>query len=745
MRRLVEAVRRAAEDDAVGCIVLTGAGRGFCAGGDVKAIGKASEARVASAEPTRSSTETRTRWLRRSVEASRLLHEAPKPAIAMINGACAGAGLSLAAACDFRFAARSAKFRPAFTANGMPGDYGGSWLWTRILGTAKARQLYLIDEKRDAEAALAFGLVDRLYDDEALATETMALARQLAALPAGGLGLRQGQPQRRAHRRLRRLLGSRVAEHDAGAKRLGGGPPGGVMTGEPLTIPHLALAAAERWPHADAVVDGERRVSFAELAERVKAAAAAFVAAGLQPGERVGLWAQNSLEWIVACLGLQAAGGVLVPLNTRFKGSEVRYILDRAKAAMLVTVDEFLGQRYADMLDGLELPHLRRTIRLGTAGPQGWDAFLATADGPARAGAERRLAALTADAISDIMFTSGTTGDPKGAVATHEQTVRTARLWGGATTLGEGDRFLILWPFFHCSGYKAGWVVCLAVGATILPEATLEVGPLLAKVEREKVSFLPGPPTLFQTLLASPDFDRSALASVRVSVTGASSIAPSLIEAMRGELGIETVLTGYGLTESCGTLTMTRPGDAPEIVTTSCGRAIEGIELKLVDGDGRAVPAGEAGEVVARGMNVMLGYLDDPAATAEAIDAEGWLHTGDIGALNERRGQPEASPTGKKDMYIVGGFNCYPAEIEKMLLAHPAIFQVAVIGVPDERMGEVGKAYVVPKPGATLEAAELTAWSRERMANFKVPRQFEFMDALPTNATGKVQKFRLAS
>ena len=514
------------------------------------------------------------------------------------------------------------------------------------------------------------------------------------------------------------------------------------MSSEALTVPHLALAAATRWPNAEAVVDGERRVSFAELAQRMKAAAAAFVAAGLQPGERVGLWAHNSLEWIVACLGLQAAGGVLVPLNTRFRGAEVQYMLNRAECVMLVVVEEFLGQRYGDMLDGLELPALRRTVRLGADGPQGWDTFLA-AGGGSGAKAETRLAALTPDAISDIMFTSGTTGDPKGAVATHQQTVRTARLWAGATTLGEGDRFLILWPFFHCSGYKAGWVVCLAVGATILPEATLEVGPLMAKVAREKVSFLPGPPTLFQTLLTSPDFDRTALASVRVSVTGASSIAPSLIEAMRQDLGIKTVLTGYGLTESCGTLTMTQPDDAPEIVVTSCGRAIPGIELKVVDGEGHSVPSGEAGEVVARGMTVMKGYLDDPAATAEAIDPAGWLHTGDIGVL-DAAGYLRITDR-KKDIFIVGGFNCYPAEIEKMLSAHPAVQQVAVVGVPDERMGEVGKAYVVRKPGATLEAAELIAWSRARMANFKAPRYVEFADALPTNATGKVQKFRLAS
>jgi HIP---CoA ligase len=339
------------------------------------------------------------------------------------------------------------------------------------------------------------------------------------------------------------------------------------------------------------------------------------------------------------------------------------------------------------------------------------------------------------------MFTSGTTGAPKGAMATHGQTVRTAHLWADATGIGEGDRFLILWPFFHCAGYKAGWVVNLAVGATILPEPVLEPENLLGRVAVERVTYLPGPPTLFQTLLSMKARDPRALASVRVSITGASSVAPPLIEAMRAELGIPTVLTGYGLTESCGTATMSRADDPPEIVATSCGRAIPGIEIICTDEAGCALPPGSAGEVLIRGQNVMQGYLDDPVATAAAIDAAGWLHTGDIGILDEA-GYLRITDR-KNDMYITGGFNCYPAEIEKILLGHPAIHHVAVTSMPDARLGEVGCAHVVLKPGRKLTEAALIAWSREHMANYKVPRAVRVLAELPLNTTGKVQKFKL--
>lgn len=507
---------------------------------------------------------------------------------------------------------------------------------------------------------------------------------------------------------------------------------------EALTIPHLAVAAAKRWPDQDAIVDGDRRTSFAELAELMRAAAAAFVAAGLQEGERAALWAENSTDWVVACLGLQAAGGVLVPLNTRFRATEVGDIVERSAASMAVGSEEFLGERYAEILQSLDASALRRVVALGGAD---WQEFLDAASDTDREEADRRLSALQPTALCDIMFTSGTTGAPKGVMSTHEQTVRTAALWARATTITAGDRFLILWPFFHCSGYKAGWVVNLAVGATTLPEAQLDVSRLTETVAREKVTFLPGPPTLFQTLLADPNLDRSALTSLRVSITGAASVAPSMIEAMRNDLKIPIVLTGYGLTETCGTVTMSSPDDPPEIITQSCGRVIEGIEIKLVDDDGQEVTQGESGEVLVRGMNVMQGYLDDPEATAETIDADGWLKTGDLATMNE---DGYLQITGRsKDVFMVGGFNCYPAEIENMMMAHTAILHVAVTGVPDERMGEVGKAWIVLKEGAKLTKEELVSWSRDRMANFKVPRHITFMGELPTNSTGKVQKFRL--
>ncbi|MBV1916996.1 MAG: AMP-binding protein, partial [Sphingomonadaceae bacterium] len=337
--------------------------------------------------------------------------------------------------------------------------------------------------------------------------------------------------------------------------------------------------------------------------------------------------------------------------------------------------------------------------------------------------------------------TSGTTGDPKGVVSSHEQVISTARRWCKATGLTYGDRFKILWPYFHSAGYKAGWVSCISVGAAALPEAVLDAPKLLEKVQREKVTFLPGPPTLFQTLRAMPARPEGALDSVRVSVTGASTVAPSIIEAIHSELGIPIVLNGYGLTECCGTATMSTAGDPPEILTTTVGKAVEGVEVEIMDDAGNILPCGETGEVMIRGKNVMLGYLDDEEATKEAITADGWLHSGDIGCLDPE-GRLKITDR-KKEMFITGGFNCYPAEIEKVLVAHPALIQVAVIGIPDERMGEVCSAYVVPKEGQTIEEQELIDWSRERMANYKVPRKVMVCDSLPTNATGKVQKFKL--
>jgi acyl-CoA synthetase (AMP-forming)/AMP-acid ligase II len=252
---------------------------------------------------------------------------------------------------------------------------------------------------------------------------------------------------------------------------------------------------------------------------------------------------------------------------------------------------------------------------------------------------------------------------------------------------------------------------------------------------------LPGPPTIYMSILDHPRLSEFDMSSLRLAVTGAAVVPVEMVRRMRSELSFETIVTGYGLTEATGIATMCRHDDDPETIANTAGRAIPGVEVQVVDDDGRPVPAGEPGEVVVRGYNVMKGFIHDPEATAEAIDADGWLHTGDVGVLDER-GNLRITDR-KKDMFITGGFNAYPAEIENTIQEHEGVSQVAVVGVPDARMGEVGYAYIVPRPGATIDRDEMVAWCRERMANYKVPRFVEVVDALPLNASGKVLKFEL--
>jgi acyl-CoA synthetase (AMP-forming)/AMP-acid ligase II len=509
------------------------------------------------------------------------------------------------------------------------------------------------------------------------------------------------------------------------------------------TIPGLVEAAAARYGAASAVEDGATRLSFTGLAAAARRAARAFIAAGVKAGDRVAIQAPNSAEWIVAALGLQSAGAVLVTLNTRLKGAESAWILGRSGARILLTASEFLGNRYVEMRAGHDLPALERKVVFGApaAGAEHWDAFLAAGEGVPEAAARQRAAAVAPDDLSDLLFTSGTTGRPKGVMTTHGQNLRAFATWSEVVGLRAGDRYLIVNPFFHSFGYKAGWLACLMRGATALPHAVFEAAAVLERVACEHVSVLPGPPTLYQSFLAAPERDRFDLSSLRLAVTGAAVIPLELVRRMRSELGFETVITGYGLTEACGIATMCRFDDDPETIATTSGRAIPGAEVRCVDRDGKEVPSGEPGEVVVRGYNVMPGYFEDPDATAEAIDAEGWLHTGDVGVM-DARGYLRITDR-IKDMFITGGFNCYPAEIESQLFEHPGIAQAAVIGVPDERLGEVGMAFVVPRPGAELTPEGVIAFARERMANYKVPRRVEIVDALPLNASGKVRKFAL--
>lgn len=517
------------------------------------------------------------------------------------------------------------------------------------------------------------------------------------------------------------------------------------------TIPRLLHSSADRFSAREAIVDvsAGTTLSFTGLAAAAHDAARAFMSLGIEIGDRVAIWAPNVWEWVVAALGLQSAGGVLVPLNTRFKGREAAYILGKSRAKALVTITGFLDTDYVALLRNAvdvesELPDLEGIVVVRGDAPEGtrsWSDFLAAGDGVGSAEAGVRALSVEADDLSDILFTSGTTGNPKGAMFTHAQTLRAYRDWSEVVGLRDRDRYLIVNPFFHSFGYKAGWLASLMMGATVLPQAVFDAEQVLARVPRDRVTVLPGPPTLYHTILNHPGRDEHDLSSLRLSVTGAAPTPVELILRMREELTFETIITGYGLTESCGIATMCRYDDDPETIANTSGRAIPGVDVRVVDDHRAEMARGEPGEVVIRGYNVMDNYLDEPEETAATVDDDGWLHTGDVGVMDDRGYLKITDRT--KDMFIVGGFNAYPAEIENLLLRNESVAQAAVVGVPDDRMGEVGMAFVVLRPGARATPEELIAWCGPAMANYKVPRHVEIVDELPMNAMGKVLKYEL--
>ena len=539
------------------------------------------------------------------------------------------------------------------------------------------------------------------------------------------------------------------------------------MINSPLTLCALLEESSKRYGDGLAVIDGPRRLSYAELAEQVRAMARALMASGVQAGDRVAVWLPNTAHWLVAALGAQSAGASLVPMNTRYTGYEAADVLRRTGARVLFLPDRFLGQDYLAAL-GQAVPGV------STAGPVGgldrlslavrvpaeggdageadrgepapgpgvvsWGHLLARARETSEESARARAAQVRADDVADIIFTSGTTGAPKGAVSTHRQTIAVAAAWAERGQVTERDVYMIIAPFFHTFGYKAGWVVALLCGATIVPQLTFGIDRVLDQIERERVTMLPGPPTIFQELLAHPGRSRHDLSSLRLVVTGAAMVPVALIERMRTELAIETILTAYGLTEAV-VVTMCLPGDDAETISGTCGCAAADFEIRIAGADGQELGPGDDGEVQLRGPNVMVGYLDDPAATRAAIEPDGWLHTGDIGHLDERGYLTITDRL--KDMFTVGGFNVYPAEIENAIMRLDSVIDCAVVGKADERLGEVGLAFVVTRPGSGLSAQDVIAHCRERLANFKVPREVAFVGQLPRNAGGKVLKREL--
>ncbi|WP_228797148.1 AMP-binding protein [Nocardia nova] len=573
------------------------------------------------------------------------------------------------------------------------------------------------------------------------------------------------------------------------------------MTAEPefptawATIPALVSEQARRNGPTVAIVEGRTRLTYAELHAEASRVTRAVMACGVTPGDRVAIWAPNSARWIVTALGLLGAGATLVPIGTRLRGPEAADILRRTRCRALFTVRGFLGIDYPSLLtDQGVLPDLDFTVLLsdtstmdstgvapeiaysrrtaaarqtpddvfasaGASGshrdsagtgaqsspagrrsgsaPTGWRAFLAGAERIPLSDARSRTDAVSEEAVSDILFTSGTTGTPKGVLTPHRQTLAVLDRWASAATLRHGDRCLLVNPFSHTFGYKAGIVACLLRAATMFPMAVFDPRSAADLMTAERITVLAGPPTVFTDLLA---MGRS-YPELRLAGTGGTAIPAELIARMRADLGADHVFTAYGLTESVGVVTVCPPGTDIERTAHTVGKALPGSEIRILGTDGREVPVGTPGRIVVRGPNVMGGYLDDPDATAAAVDPQGWLHTGDVGALDSD-GYLRVTDR-LEDMFIVGGFNVSPAEVEQTLRGYPGIAEVAVVGVPDERLGEVGAAFVVPSGTVPFDADDLLAWCRTRLAGYKIPRTVRILDRLPRTPAGKVHKRRL--
>ena len=511
------------------------------------------------------------------------------------------------------------------------------------------------------------------------------------------------------------------------------------------TIPELIEYSATAYGSDQALVDGEFQLSFIELKDEIFKSANALIETGVKPRDRIGIWAPNTWEWVIAALGVHVAGGVLVPINTRFKGKEASYVITKANVSLLFTVADFLETNYVKLLEGTDAEsQLQEIVVLkGNAdkGSTSFTDFLSRANDSRVREVQERSEGVSGEDLCHIMFTSGTTGAPKGAMLKHSAVVRGYNDWADIIGLQARDRYLIVNPFFHSFGLNAGILACLMKGACMLPHPIFDVQQVMERVPQDKITMLPGPPAIYQTILNHPDLETFDMTTLRLAVTGAAAIPVEMIIQMRERLGFQKIVTGYGLTEGSGLATMCRHDDDPETIAKTSGRAMPGMEIKIVDDNGTELERGQPGEIAVKGYNIMVGYLDDPDQTSETITENGWLLTGDIGVMDNHGNI--AITDRKKDMYINGGFNVYPAEVESIMLQHPQIGQVSVVGVPDERMGEVGFAFIVPTSGVTPEPDEIIEWCRQEMANYKCPREVALIDNLPLNASGKVLKYEL--
>ena len=526
------------------------------------------------------------------------------------------------------------------------------------------------------------------------------------------------------------------------------------------TIGNVLQEAAERFPQREALVVRHQNIrwNYAELLQRVDELAAGLIALGFAPGDRVGIWAPNCAEWVLTQFATARAGLILVNINPAYRTHELEYALNKVACKGLVTAATFKSSDYLAMLAELapelntaepgrlssdRLPHLRTVIRLGEEGTPGCYNFAAvSAMGGAveRQRLEELSTLLQPDDAINIQFTSGTTGSPKGATLTHFNILNNGYFVGQAMKFTEADRLCIPVPFYHCFGMVMGNLNCAIHGAAmVIPNDGFDPALTLAAVSEEKCTALYGVPTMFIAELDLPDFQDYDLSSLRTGIMAGSSCPIEVMKRVVAEMNMSEITIAYGMTETSPVSFQSSTDDPLERRVSTVGRIHPHVQVKIIDPEGRTVPTGKKGELCTRGYNVMSGYWDDPDRTREAIDAAGWMHTGDLATIDA---EGYCNIVGRvKDMVIRGGENIYPREVEEFLYGHDKIQDVSVFGVPDDKYGEQLCAWIKLKQGQEADEAEIKAFCKDRIAHHKVPHYVRFVDDFPMTVTGKLQKF----
>ncbi|MGQ0647231.1 MAG: AMP-binding protein [Gemmatimonadaceae bacterium] len=483
------------------------------------------------------------------------------------------------------------------------------------------------------------------------------------------------------------------------------------------------------------------RATWRQLWDETSRLARGLMAMGIQPGDRVGIWSPNRFEWVVTQFASARMGAILVNINPAYKTAELEYALRQSGARLLLLARNFRASDYVGMLDAVRgnCPALERSLVLD----EEWDALLARAEAVTDEALMAREAHLQFDEPINIQYTSGTTGFPKGATLTHHNILNNGFFIGEALRYSERDRVCIPVPFYHCFGMVLGNLACTTHGACmVIPGEAFDPAAALETVQTERCTALYGVPSMFIAELALPDFSRFDLSTLRTGIMAGSPCPVEVMKRVQREMHMTEVTICYGMTETSPVSTQSATDDPLDKRVSTVGRVHPHVEVKIVDPEtGHVVRRGEKGELCTRGYSVMLGYWGDDAATAAAIDAAGWMHTGDLATIDT---DGYVNIVGRiKDMIIRGGENVYPREIEEFLYTHPAIQDAQVIGVPSERYGEEVMAWIIVRPGQSLTADDVSAFCKGRISTYKIPRYVKFVDAYPMTVTGKIQKFRM--